>query len=110
MSDTHPDRLARLWQDFLTLPFPRSCYRQAPAGEDLVLLDSHLAGCVSAALTGPLDRRRREALHHGIAAVHRILPALADDAEACDYFTRLRELAVLTVERQSPEGASRQGS
>ncbi|MFD7641413.1 hypothetical protein ACFV4P_12235 [Kitasatospora sp. NPDC059795] len=99
MSDTHPDRLARLWQDFLTLPFPRSCYRQPPVGDDLVLLDSHLAGCVSSALTGPLDHRRREALRHGIATLHRILPALADDPEASEYFTRLRELAVLAAER-----------
>ncbi|MGW4380426.1 hypothetical protein [Kitasatospora sp. NPDC004531] len=99
MSDTHPDPLARLWQDFLTLPFPRSCYRQAPAGEDLVLLDSHLAGCVSAALTGPLDQRRHQALRNGIATVHRILPELAEDAEAREYFTRLCELAVLADER-----------
>ncbi|MFD8478297.1 hypothetical protein [Kitasatospora sp. NPDC059673] len=104
MSDTHPDRLDQLWQDFLVLPFPRSCYRQAPAGEDLVLLDSHLAGCVSSALTGPLDQRRREALRNGIAAVHRVLPALAADAGAREYFTRLRELAVLAAERQAPNG------
>ncbi|MFD8599263.1 hypothetical protein ACFV1L_30090 [Kitasatospora sp. NPDC059646] len=104
MSDTHSDPLARLWEDFLTLPFPRSCYRQAPAGEDLVLLDSHLAGCVSAALTGPLDRRRREALRHGMATVDRILPELADDAEGREYFSRLRALAVLAVEREGQDG------
>ncbi|MFI9787640.1 hypothetical protein ACIHEI_29660 [Kitasatospora sp. NPDC051984] len=106
MSDTHPDRLNQLWQDFLALPFPRSCYRQAPDGEDLVLLDSHLAGCVSSALTGPLDHRRREALRNGIAAVHRVLPALGEDAEAREYFVHLRELAVLAAERQAPDGAS----
>ncbi|RKE23278.1 hypothetical protein [Streptomyces sp. TLI_171] len=99
MSDTHNDRLADLWQDFLDLPFPQSCYRRSPAGEDLVLLDSHLAGCVSAALAGALDQRRREALRNGIASVQRMLPELADDAEAADYFTRLRELAELAGER-----------
>ncbi|MFJ5231284.1 hypothetical protein ACIQBJ_15470 [Kitasatospora sp. NPDC088391] len=99
MSDARNDRLAHLWQDFLGLPFPQGCYRRSPAGEDLVLLESHLAGCVSAALAGALDDRRRAALRTGIATVHRILPELADDPEAADYFTRLRELAVLAGER-----------
>ncbi|MFJ1755164.1 hypothetical protein [Kitasatospora sp. NPDC088134] len=98
MSDAHDGRLAHLWQDFLALPFPQSCYRRSPAGEDLVLLDSHLAGCVSAALAGALDERRRAALRSGIATVHRILPELADDPGAADYFSRLRELAVLAGE------------
>ncbi|RAJ46907.1 hypothetical protein K353_00108 [Kitasatospora sp. SolWspMP-SS2h] len=99
MSDTHNDQLDTRWQGFLGLPFPQSCYLRSPVGEDLVLLDSHLAGCVSAALTGPLDQRRRAALRTGIATVDRILPELADDPGAADYFTRLRELAVLAAAR-----------
>ncbi|WP_148283217.1 MULTISPECIES: hypothetical protein [Kitasatospora] len=99
MSDTHDDQLATLWQDFLDLPFPQSCYRRSAAGEDLVLLESHLAGCVSAALTGPLDQRRREALRTGMASVDGLLPELADDPSAADYFTRLRALAELAAAR-----------
>lgn len=63
MAEAGLDQLARLWDEFRTLRFPPGFYQREPAGECMVMMDTMLAGCVSSAVNGPLDdRRRRPAL------------------------------------------------
>ncbi|CCH32848.1 hypothetical protein ABZ816_31155 [Actinosynnema sp. NPDC047251] len=76
MSD--PDRLALLWKEHVRAPFPPHLRRADIDGEDTVLLDADIGGCVSGALSRPLDERRRRALVRCLMAAAKALPSIGD--------------------------------
>ncbi|MFF4260311.1 hypothetical protein ACFY1L_55220 [Streptomyces sp. NPDC001663] len=98
MAEAGLDQLARLWDEFRTLRFPPGFYQREPEGECMVMMDTMLAGCVSSAMDGPLDDRRRDTLHERTAALEKILPPIGDDEYATKYFTHLHGMAVLAAE------------
>ncbi|MFJ9933292.1 hypothetical protein ACIRSJ_09220 [Streptomyces virginiae] len=65
-------------------------------GEDMVLLDADIAGCVVSTLSGPLDEKRRKVLLLCLAAVEKVLPSI--DGSASEYYEHLRDMAALAVE------------
>lgn len=98
MAEAKPDQLARLWDEFRTLRFPPGFYQREPEGECMVMMDTMLAGCVSSAVNGLLDDRRREILQARTAVLGEILPSIGDDEYATKYFTHLHGMAVLAAE------------
>ncbi|MFF0752961.1 hypothetical protein [Streptomyces sp. NPDC004267] len=97
MAEANLDQLARLWDEFRSMPFPRDFYQREPEGKCMVMMDSTLAGCISSVLDGPLDDRRRDILRGRITALGAILPTIADEY-ATTYFTHLHGTAVLAAE------------
>lgn len=98
MAEARLDQLARLWDEFMTLRFPPGFYRREPEGECMVMMDTILAGCVSSAMDGSLDDRRRDILQARTATLEEILPSIGDDEYATKYFTHLHGMAVLAAE------------
>ncbi|MFF8432298.1 hypothetical protein ACF07Y_45680 [Streptomyces sp. NPDC016566] len=98
MAESKPDQLARLWDEFRTLPFPSGFYQREPDGECMVMMDTMLSGCVSSVMNGPLDDQRRDILRTRTAVLGEILPSIGDDEYATKYFTRLHGMAVLAGE------------
>ncbi|MER5435254.1 hypothetical protein [Streptomyces sp. NPDC002588] len=82
-----------LFQEHLSALFPSALRGTEAAGVDLVLLDAHIAGCVSVWQNngGTLDAERQRILHRCLADLERVLPLLTD-AEGIRYFERLRRL------------------
>lgn len=101
MTETRLDQLSRLWDEFMSLPFPRGFYLREPEGKCMVTMDTTLAGCVSSAMNGPLDDWRREVLQERTAVLGKILPSIGDDEYAAKYFSHLHEMAVLAAELDS---------
>ncbi|MFJ4844910.1 MULTISPECIES: hypothetical protein [unclassified Streptomyces] len=104
MTGTQQDQLSRLWDDFRRLRFPAGFIGREPEGECTALMDTMVAGCVSVALERHLDDRRRDDLHHRITVLRRILPSIADDEYATQYFSHLLEVAVLAAELDNARG------
>ncbi|MFB6961704.1 hypothetical protein ACFCYB_33135 [Streptomyces sp. NPDC056309] len=98
MSEPQLDLLSRLWEEHMRAHFPPRLRGQEINGEDLVLLDASIAGCVSSSLAGPLDEERRSNLLGCLAAVEKVLPSLGDGGGAIEYYERLRAMAELAVE------------
>ncbi|MFD7659546.1 hypothetical protein ACFV4N_36685 [Actinosynnema sp. NPDC059797] len=94
MSDL--DRLSLLWEEHVRAPFPPHLRGRDVAGEDVVVLDSDIAGCASSALSGHLDERRRRVVARRLVAVEEVLRSIDGDG-AVEYCERLREMAVLVV-------------
>jgi hypothetical protein len=92
-----PDRLLLLWEEHVRAPFPPRFRGRDIDGEDMVVLDSDIAGCVSSALSGHLDERRHLILVRCLVAVEKVLPLIGDDERAFEYHERLREMAGLVV-------------
>ncbi|MER6611741.1 hypothetical protein ABT282_39430 [Streptomyces sp. NPDC000927] len=78
-------------------------------GEDLVLLDAGIAGCVSSSLSGLLDEKRRRILLGCLAAVDKVLPSLGDGGDAVEYYERLRAMAELAAELPTAKTRWRRG-
>ncbi|MFE9427721.1 hypothetical protein ACFYNO_32685 [Kitasatospora sp. NPDC006697] len=97
MSEPELDLLSRLWEEHMRAPFPPHIRGREIEGEDMVLLDADIAGCVSSSLSGPLDEKRRRTLLSCLAAVEKVLPSVDEDG-AVEYYRRLREMAALAVE------------
>ncbi|MEU7513036.1 hypothetical protein AB0B13_13660 [Streptomyces sp. NPDC042898] len=97
MSESKLDLLSRLWDEHMRAPFPPRMRGREIAGEDMVLLDADIAGCVLSSLTGPLDERRHKILLVCLAAVEKVLPSI-DDESATEYYEHLREMAAVAVE------------
>jgi hypothetical protein len=98
MAEAELDQLALLWDEFRTLRFPPGFYQREPEGECMVMMDTTLAGCVSSAMNGPLDDRRRHILQACTAVLGQILPSIGDDEYATKYFAHLHGMAVLAAE------------
>jgi hypothetical protein len=88
--------LMRLWREHLGAAFPAGLRGAEPAGIDMVLLDTAVAGCVSTWLNngGSLDAERHRILYGCLTDLDRALP-LITGAEEVRYCRRLRQMAVL---------------
>ncbi|MFJ9683902.1 hypothetical protein ACIRP2_38770 [Streptomyces sp. NPDC101194] len=98
MSKPQLDLLSRLWEEHMRAQFRPRLRGREINGEDLVLLDAGIAGCVSSSLSGPLDEKRRRTLLGCLAAVEKVLPSLGDGGDAVEYYERLRAMAGLAAE------------
>jgi hypothetical protein len=98
MAEVKLHQLARLWDEFGAMRFPPGFYQREPEGECMVMMDSMLAGCVSSALSGSLDDRRRGILQTRIVVLGKIVQSIGDDEYATTYFTHLHGMAVLAAE------------
>ena len=90
----------RLFEEHRRAVFPERFREEtSAAGVDLVLLDAHLAGCVSTWLHGGgrLDAAHGPVVRHCLRDLDRVLPRLTDGHER-RYVERLRELARLLVQ------------
>ncbi|TQM84427.1 hypothetical protein FHX81_6872 [Saccharothrix saharensis] len=91
------DLLALRRQEHERAPFPPHLRGRDVDGQDMVMLDADIAGCVHAFLTGRFDERHRRVLLRLLPTVERILPALDDEGDAFRYYDRLREMAVVVL-------------
>ncbi|MCX5200724.1 hypothetical protein OG897_04490 [Streptomyces sp. NBC_00237] len=91
-------RLSRLWKAHARAAFPPHLRGGEVEGEDMVLLDAHIAGCVSTLLTSPLTPYQRTILTASVAAAQKVLPSVEDRGGAVEYCVRLRDMAVLAAE------------
>ncbi|MEV2211564.1 hypothetical protein AB0H86_08865 [Streptomyces sp. NPDC050997] len=98
MSEPELDLLSRLWEEHMRAPFPPHMRGREIEGEDMVLLDADIAGCVSSSLSGPLDEKRRTILLSRLAAVENVLPSIEDEGGVIEYYKRLRDMAALAAE------------
>nr|WP_202487752.1 hypothetical protein [Streptomyces sp. SID8354] len=87
-----------MWQEFRKVPFPARLRGVELAGEDMVLLDLCLAGCVSTwgGKGGDLDAKRLRILRECLTALEKALP-LVGDTEGLDYYERLHHMAKLAL-------------
>ncbi len=90
--------ILRLWNSLSAAPFPSGCRGREVAEIDLVLLDSTIAGCISAFLEskGLLDLRRTALLGLCLRDLVMIVGILGGEAQA--YFRRLEEATCLVLE------------
>ncbi|WP_266873298.1 hypothetical protein [Streptomyces sp. NBC_01381] len=98
MSESELDLLSRMWEEHMRAPFPPHMRGREIEGEDMVLLDADIAGCVLSSLSGPLDEKRRKSLLICLAAVEKVLPSIDDEDGATEYYKHLRDMAALAVE------------
>jgi hypothetical protein len=96
--ETAVGTVARLYQEFMELPFPRGLAGADRAGFDLVLLDSDTAAWIFIWLKngGELDRQGRSGLLRCIARLDMVIPALSE-ADDPRYWHRLYEMARLVA-------------
>lgn len=92
------DPLARLWDEHMRAAFPAHLRGRAVEGVEMVLLDADVAGCVSSSLSSVLDESRYGVVLQCIAALEKVLPSIGDEYGS-RYYERLRQMAVLAVER-----------
>ncbi|WP_223183387.1 MULTISPECIES: hypothetical protein [unclassified Streptomyces] len=98
MSEPGMNLLSQLWKEHARAPFPPRLRGREIEGEDMVMLDADIAGCVSSFLKGPLDEKRREILLESAAAIERVLPSIDEEDGAVEYYERLRNMANLATE------------
>jgi hypothetical protein len=98
MSEPELDLLSRLWDEHKRATFPPHLRGQDIEGEDMVMLDADIAGCVSSSLSGPLDGRHRSILLRCLAALEKVVPSISNEGGAVEYYSRLREMATLANE------------
>jgi hypothetical protein len=98
MGETALDLLRRLWAEHTHAPFPPHLRGRDIEGEDMVMLDANIAGCISSSLSGALDEKRRRTLLGCLAAVEKVLPSIDDTGGAIEYYERLRDMASWAVE------------
>ncbi|MER6485872.1 hypothetical protein ABT264_20265 [Streptomyces virginiae] len=98
MSESEVALLSRMWEQHMRAPFPPHMRGREIHGEDMVLLDADIAGCVVSTLSGPLDEKRRKVLLLCLAAVEKVLPSIDDEDSASEYYEHLRNMAALAVE------------
>ncbi|WP_344641272.1 hypothetical protein [Kitasatospora cystarginea] len=90
------DLLPQLWGVHMKAEFPAHLRGREVEGEDLVLLDADVAGCVSSCLSSVLDERRRRTLLKCIEVLEKVLPSISDE-DGTRYYERLHEMARLAA-------------
>lgn len=104
--ETALQAVARLYQEFMGLPFPPGLAGADRAGFDLVMLDSDTAAWVSIWIKngGELEARGRSGLLRCLARLDRVIPVLSE-ADDPEYWHRLHEMARLVAD--SPQIATK---
>jgi hypothetical protein len=96
------ERLARLWEEHMSAPFPAGWRGTDVAGVDLVLADADVAGLVRTELDGGgIDDAGIAALWARAADLDKIVP-LIDEEYCAAYFARLRAMARLAAAPHVP--------
>ncbi|MGW5350834.1 hypothetical protein ACWERV_09970 [Streptomyces sp. NPDC004031] len=97
--ETAVEAVSRLFQEFMTLPFPPGPAGADRAGFDLVMLDADTAGWVSVWVKngGELDARGRSGLLRCVTRLDQVMPVLAEE-DAPEYWRCLREMARLVAD------------
>lgn len=92
------DEIRHLWRKHQQASFPADYRGEEIMGEDLVMLDSYTAGCISTFVGngGRLDKKRHEVLIACRDGLAKVVPALA--GEARKYYDRLLRLSDLILE------------
>ncbi|MFE1911910.1 hypothetical protein [Streptomyces anandii] len=101
--------LAQMMAEHMARPFPPGMRGLDNDGQDMVLLDADAYGYASGVLKGSLDGRRRAGLTALPAVFEAVLPAV-HDTYAAEYFTHVREMAVLAVEIETLRDRQRGGA
>ena len=87
--------IEQLWEVHAGRPFPRALAGEEIDGQDLVLLDSSAAGCISAFVgdsgVHSLDSGRLRVLSDCVQGLSRACPQLPDEHRV--YFDTLREIS-----------------
>ena len=84
------NNIQKIWQDFLSRPFPAGCAGSEVEGVELALLDTFAAGCIDTFVNdnGRLDADRISILKKCAEDLEIIIPRL--EGEAIDYFEQLQ--------------------
>ena len=92
---SNSESISRLWQEHVSAPFPNGLAGREVEGEDLVMLEADIAGCIVTFLGGnrapALDPKRLEILNECATSLSRICPKLPVEHRA--YFDRLRAMS-----------------
>ena len=102
MSET--EHVEQLWKAHLDAPFPRALAGAEIDGEDLALLDSMAAGCISTFVgSSRLDGQQLQVLTACAHDLSRVCPRIPAPHRA--YFERLRDIAqgVVRICREGPD-------
>ncbi|QKW10553.1 hypothetical protein HUT18_33190 [Streptomyces sp. NA04227] len=96
--ETALEAVARLYQEFMGLPFPPRLAGADRAGFDLVMLDSDTAAWIFIWIKngGELETRGRSGLLRCIARLDQVIPVLSEE-DGPEYWHRLREMAHLVA-------------
>lgn len=94
------DALAQMMADHMARPFPPGCRGLDFEGQDMVLLDADAYGYAAGVREGPLSEQHRAGLTRLTSAFAKVLPAI-DDEYAAEYYTHVRDMAVLAAEIES---------
>ncbi|MFI2618039.1 hypothetical protein [Streptomyces sp. NPDC018584] len=91
------DALARMVAAHMARPFPRGFRGRDVEDQDMVMLDADAYAYSANVLKGPLTDKHRADFERLVAVFDKVLAAI-EDAYALDYYTRLRDTAVLALE------------
>ncbi|WP_367140763.1 MULTISPECIES: hypothetical protein [Streptomyces] len=95
------DELAQMMADHMARPFPPGFRGLDVEGQDMVLLDADVYGCAASVREGwRLSEQHRASLTRLTSAFVKVLPAI-DDEYAAEYYTHVRDMAVLAAEIES---------
>ncbi|MFC9261341.1 hypothetical protein ACFRFJ_30565 [Streptomyces hydrogenans] len=91
------DALAQVMAEHMARPFPPGCRGLDVEGQDMVLLDADSYGYAAVVREGPLSEQHRAGLTRLTSVFGKVLPAI-DDEYAAEYYTHVRDMAVLAAE------------
>ncbi|MEU4148795.1 hypothetical protein [Streptomyces sp. NPDC026659] len=91
------DTLAQVMAEHMARPFPSGFRGLDVQGQDMVLLDADIYGYAAVVREGPLGEQHRAGLTRLTTVFARVLPAI-DDEYAAEYYTHVRDMAVLAAE------------
>ncbi|GLW04183.1 hypothetical protein [Streptomyces lavendulae] len=94
------DALAQMMTEHMARPFPSGFRGLDFAGQDMVLLDADAYGYAAGVREGTLSERHRAGLTRLTSVFAKVLPAI-DDEYAAEYYTHVRDMAVLAAEIES---------
>ncbi|MEV4173943.1 hypothetical protein [Nonomuraea sp. NPDC049709] len=94
------DALSQMMAEHRAMKFPPG-FRGLDIGDrDMVTLDAYTYGCAANVLKGPLNEQHRSLLTRLKSVTEEVLPQI-DDEYATEYYTHVRDMAVLAAEIES---------
>ncbi|MFC9608352.1 hypothetical protein ACFTTN_33560 [Streptomyces niveus] len=94
------DALAQMMAEHVARPFPPSFRGLDFEGQDMLLLDADAYGYAAGVRKGPLSEQHRAGLARLTSVCVKVLPAI-DDEYVAEYYTHVRDMAVLAAEIES---------